>query len=323
MGCTPEGESVFERLYSEKDAKKVKMESLKEEYEVRKETERKKSQKKSRSKSGSKRKASKSPEEFYRKQIQMKIEADRKLAVMMYEKAKKYDTEIRKEQRSRSRKKSELSKKNIPKLEVHDRLFNDVKERSRKRMGLEMNPNNKNYESLGNLSISSLSKCEFKHRNEANRHMASESLYVPKISKNSRKLATPKRDTSTSVNNALYKDAVVRRERQKSERKRSMSKEKEKYSKDKKGTLKTSKKILIKKYLIEFDRIAQKLGVQDEPEAQIHFTQFIMLMQQLGFVSEESESDMDKIKVLWGIIQDQDENEESGHYCRKHSLKVI
>lgn len=293
------------------------MESLREEVEVKREKERKKSQ------SGQKRKASKSPEEFYRKQIQMKIEADRKLATMMYEKAKMYETEVKKGQRSRSRKKSEFSKKDVPKLEVHDRLFNDVKERSRKRMGLEMDPNNRNYESLGNLSISSLSKCEFKHRNEVNKNMASESLYVPKISKNSRKLATPKRDISTSVNNALYKDAIVRRERQKSERKRSISKEKEKYEKEKKGTLKTSKKMLIKKYLIEFDQIARKLGVQDEPEAQIHFTQFIMLMQQLGFVSEESESDMDKLKVLWGIIQDQSEDEESGHYCRKHSLKVI
>lgn len=81
--------------------------------------------------------------------------------------------------------------------------------------------------------------------------------------------------------------------------------------------------MLIKKYLIEFDDVAQKLGVGDEPESPIHFAQYIMLMQQLGFVSEESEKDMDKLKFIWGIIQDQEANEDTGHYCRKHSLKVM
>jgi hypothetical protein len=160
-------------------------------------------------------------------------------------------------------------------------------------------------------------------RNEINKQMASESLYIPKISKHSKKIATPKRNKNLSINNALYQDAQIRRERQKSERKRSLSNEKAKLKKQSNGILKSSQKMLIKRYLLEFDQISEKLGVGDDPESPIHYTQFIMLMQQLSFISEESESDMEKLKLIWAVIQNQDSQEESGHYCRKHSLKVI
>jgi len=72
--------------------------------------------------------------------------------------------------------------------------------------------------------------------------------------------------------------------------------------------------MLVKKYLIEFDNVAKKLGVLEDPEAQIHFTQFLILMQKLYFVSEDNEKDMDRLKMIWSIIQDQNSSDDSGHY---------
>lgn len=81
--------------------------------------------------------------------------------------------------------------------------------------------------------------------------------------------------------------------------------------------------MLIKKYLIEFDEIALKLGISEEPESQVHYTQYLSLMHNMGFVPEENELEIDKLKMIWNIIQDQDLGDENRHYCRKHSLKVI
>ena len=83
--------------------------------------------------------------------------------------------------------------------------------------------------------------------------------------------------------------------------------------------MKNSKKILIKKYLKEFDDIAQKLGVGDEPESQIHYTQFLILMQKMCFVHEDNQNDEDMLKTIWSIIH----NQNGDNYCRKHSLKVV
>lgn len=330
LGHSPNTSTVFDRLYKEKDANRIKQEVIREEFEIQKKSAEKIrarqsiSHSKSKSKSKS-RKASKSPEDFYRKQMQMKIESERKLIMMMYEKAKNYESETKAKSKhsSKSRKASDVSGFDKSKLDVHDRLFNDVKERSRKQMGLDSDPGNRHYESLGNLSLSSLCKGEPRKRGEIPKHATSESLYVPHINSKSKQLAATKRTKSNSINTILYKDAEARREKLKTERKRSRSKEKEQIAKAKKGTLQTSKKMLIKKYLIEFDEIAQKLGVGEEPESPIHYTQFIMLMQQLCFVNEETEPEIEKLKMIWGIVQDQETNADSGHYCRKHSLKVI
>lgn len=75
-----------------------------------------------------------------------------------------------------------------------------------------------------------------------------------------------------------------------------------------KGMLKSSQKMLIKKYLIEFDNISYKLGIGAEPDSPIHYTQFLTLMQQMCFVSEDHDTETDKLKVIWGMIQDQNPN---------------
>lgn len=98
------------------------------------------------------------------------------------------------------------------------------------------------------------------------------------------------------------------------ERKRSQSKEKEELEKRRKGTLNTSKKMLVKRYLIEFDEIALKLGIGEEPESQVHYTQFLSLMQHMGFVPEDSQLELDKLRMIWNIIQDQNSNDDIGHY---------
>jgi hypothetical protein len=206
-------------------------------------------------------------------------------------------------------------------LDVHQRLFHDVHERSRKKLGLDAKDDLRNYESVGNISMTSLSRSEY--RKGATKHKVAESLHIPSINKTSKRLVTPKRSKAESINSSLYKDAATRRKKAKEYKKRSASREKAKLKKEKKGTLETSKKMLVKRYLIEFDEISQKLGIGEEPESAIHYTQYLMLMQQLGFVSEQTEQDNDKLKMIWGIIQDQGTDEEFGHYCRKHSLKVI
>lgn len=324
IGHSPTSDSVFERLYQEKDSKRIKKEALIEEYEINKATAQKRSERDSNSRSGKKtRNVSKSPDDqFYKKQMELQIGAERKLITKMQEKSKKFENEIKtSRQTSRSTKRHELTANDSSHLKVHDRLFHDVKERSRKRLGIEHDGNNRNYESVGNLSVSSLARSEY--RKGATKNKVSESLHIPMISKNSKRLATPKRDKNTSVNSVLYKDAEVRREKHKEEKKRSKSREKESLEKTRKGTLNTSKKMLIKRYLLEFDEISHKLGIGEDPESQIHYTQYLMLMQQLGFVGENTEIDDDKLKMIWGVIQDQNDDQDSGLYCRKHSLKVL
>ena len=254
--------------------------------------------------------------------MKLKVDSEKQLALKVYERAKRIHEDSKSQiKRSRSRKKSEASNREKQDGNVYDRLFNDVRERSKKRLGYEIDNSSKHYESVGNISLSSLSKQDGKERRINN--ITNESVHIPSINKNSKRMITPKRSTNTSVNSALYKDAEVRREKRNTERKRSHSKEKEEMEKRRKGTLNTSKKMLIKKYLIEFDEIALKLGISEEPESQVHYTQFLSLMQHMGFVPEDSELELDKLKMIWNIIQDQNSNDDIGHYWRKHSLKVI
>ena len=152
------------------------------------------------------------------------------------------------------------------------------------------------------------------HSSKSNR---SHRAHVPNINKNSKRLITPKRSKNLSVNTALYKDAEVRRDSKAAEIKKSQSKERKQ-----KTTLNTSKKMLVKRYLLEFDEIAVKLGIGEEPESSVHYTQFKSLLQHMGFVPEDNEFETYKITMIWNIIQDQN-NEDTGNYWRKHSLKVI
>lgn len=279
--------TIFEKLYNEKDSKKLKQEALKEEY-IQKHKVNNSRQRRSKSRSKSKSVINENtvtPDTFYEKQMKLKIDSEKKLVQMMFEKTKNYETEIKNANRSRSRKKSRSRKRSevdSDRIEnVHERLFNDVRERSRKRLGIDNEGHH--YESQGNVSLSTLSKGDL-HPNQKAKGMPTKGQSndsIPNISKKSRKIVTPRRDQGDTVNDALYKDAEVRREKQKSERKKSQSKEKEELNKTKKGLLKNSTKILIKKYLKEFDEISQKLGVGEEPESQIHYTQFLILMQKL------------------------------------------
>ena len=309
-------DSVFERLYREKEDKRLKMETLKEEYTIQESNSKRRSLNHSRSKSKSqskkKRKPSKSPDEFYQKQMRMKVESE-KLVLRMHEKVKNLESEIKANRKASKerRRRNDLFLSDKQNTNVHERLFQDFKDRSRKRNGFDKETENRNYESVGNLSISSLSRGDF--RKAPLHQKVNESLHIPHINKKSRKIVTPKRDKSTSINTTLYRDAEVRRERQKEEKRRSKSREKEKISKQKKGTSKTSKTMLVKRYLIEFDNVAQKLGVSEEPESSIHYTQYIMLMQQLGFVSDQVDNNDDKLKMIWRIVQDQNNND-SGYY---------
>ena len=134
-------------------------------------------------------------------------------------------------------------------------------------------------------------------------------------------MVSPKRDNKVSVNTALYMDAEIRRDNKEAERKRSQSQEKEK--KVRKPTLNTSKKMLIKRYLLEFDEIALKLGIGEEPDSAIHYAQYLSLLQHMGFIPEENEIEAERIRMIWNIVQDQNSTQDNGSYCRKHSLKVI
>lgn len=120
VGGSPNSTAVFERLYKDRTAKAIKMEALREEKVIQEKEElvesarrssiksARRSSLKSKSKSKEKRKASKSPEDFYKKQMMLKIDAQKKLAVLMNQKVSNYETEIKNSQRSNSRKKSDL-----------------------------------------------------------------------------------------------------------------------------------------------------------------------------------------------------------------------
>ena len=124
--------SIFDRLFNEKDLKRWKLEALKEDYNMQKESEEKLQHKKSRSGSRGK---SLSQSEFYDKQMKLKAEADMKLALMMIEQK---DMENMVKRVSRSRKRSEMSTKGEDR-DVHDRLYNDMRNRSKRRIAIEGN----------------------------------------------------------------------------------------------------------------------------------------------------------------------------------------
>jgi exonuclease VII large subunit len=166
-------------LYNEKDDKKIRIQALKEQYHVKDTRERAMSSRRS-SNNTSRKPSPRNQDHFYEKQMHLKQEADKRLMLKMQEKNMK--TENKRYQRSCSKKKLKLNKKSIE--NVHERLFNDVKERSRKRMEFELDSSKKHYESQANLSISSLGKCDSKHqRSRFKKDNSNHSLYIPKINK--------------------------------------------------------------------------------------------------------------------------------------------
>lgn len=98
--------NIFERLFNENEEKKLKLETLKEEYHVRQLS----AEKSSHSKERVIKDCSQAPDEFYNKQMKLKIDAEKKLAIKMQEKQQKL-SKVSKSQikKSRSRKRSEAS----------------------------------------------------------------------------------------------------------------------------------------------------------------------------------------------------------------------
>ena len=187
---TKDKNNIFERLFNENEEKKLKLETLKEEYHVRQLSAEKSSHSKERI---AKKDNSVPPDEFYNKQMRLKIDAEKKLAIKMQEKTQLQSNENKsKIKKSRSRKRSEVSNNEKHESNVYNRLFNDVRERSRKRLVNEAENATKHYESVGNISLSSLSKQDGIERRINNG--VNDNAHIPSINKKSKRLITPKRD---------------------------------------------------------------------------------------------------------------------------------
>lgn len=187
---TKDKNNIFERLFNENEEKKLKLETLKEEYHVRQISAEKSSHSKERI---AKKDNSVPPDEFYNKQMRLKIDAEKKLAIKMQEKTQLQSNENKsKIKKSRSRKRSEVSNNEKHDSNVYNRLFNDVRERSRKRLVNEAENATKHYESVGNISLSSLSKQDGIERRINNG--VNDNAHIPSINKKSKRLITPKRD---------------------------------------------------------------------------------------------------------------------------------
>lgn len=233
LGSSSTQANIFDRLYNEKDSKKLKRDTLQEEQQVKQKYA--KSRQCSRSKSNNKSNKSMTPDRFYEKQMKLKIDADKKLMQKVFERSRKYETHIQNSKqtsKTRSRKRSDVNSDN-PSENVHERLFNDVKERSRKRMGIEMENSNKNFESLANFSLSDEPKNDFSKKYNLKRKKRREDMIYGQ-NKSLKKIIAPLRSTnSKDVSVALFKDAQVRREKQKTQRKKSRSKERDEINKTK------------------------------------------------------------------------------------------
>lgn len=76
---SPSQNNVFERLFKNKEENRLKLEALQEEYQINNSSETRKRMSRSKSKSQEKlrRNPSKSPDDFYKKQMDLKIKSDK------------------------------------------------------------------------------------------------------------------------------------------------------------------------------------------------------------------------------------------------------
>ena len=123
--------SIFDRLFDERLEKKFKMEALKEHHSMHRDSFNKPKHRKSKSANKDR---SMSQKEFYNKQMKLKAESNMKLAIMMLEQAKLIQERIKPKTKSRSRKRSQSSKQDNQESNVHQRLYNDMRERSKRRI---------------------------------------------------------------------------------------------------------------------------------------------------------------------------------------------
>lgn len=130
---SPSQQSVFERLHNEKTEKLLKIEALQQEAKLRDSASRHNSVEPHKSKSADKhrRKSSRSPDDFYRKQMDLKIDSDRRLALQAREHEMEQIKQLNQNRsRSRHRKKSANPNPELYK-NVHERLFHGARDRSR------------------------------------------------------------------------------------------------------------------------------------------------------------------------------------------------
>lgn len=68
---------------------------------------------------------------------------------------------------------------------------------------------------------------------------------------------------------------------------------------------KTSSKMLIKKFLRDFDDLSDEVGVGGNPESNISFSQYRLILKKMGFIGTESKEEQKKIDQIWLIIRDE------------------
>lgn len=77
--------------------------------------------------------------------------------------------------------------------------------------------------------------------------------------------------------------------------------------------------MLIKKFLRDFDDLSDEVGVGEQPESNVTFGQYKLILKKMHFIGTESKLEISLVDQVWAMIKD----ERNSNITKKHSMKVI
>ena len=167
---------------------------------------------------------------------------------------------------------------------VHNKLFDDSKQRD-----IKMKENKKKHMLDELLSMSNDKR---------------ETFFVPKINESSKKIATKTRksksNSKNSINENLYNDAVERKKSSEANERTKIQELKKKINQSMmKNMLMKSKKILYSNFKQKFDDIVNKLDIDNSEQAKIEYDQYLVIIKSIIFLDQYEESKISESKEVF------------------------
>ena len=167
---------------------------------------------------------------------------------------------------------------------VHNKLFDDSKQRD-----IKMKENKKKHMLDELLSMSNDKR---------------ETFFVPKINESSKKIATKTRksksNSKNSINENLYNDAVERKKSNEANERTKIQELKKKINQSMmKNMLMKSKKILYSNFKQKFDDIVNKLDIDNSEQAKIEYDQYLVIIKSIIFLDQYEESKISESKEVF------------------------
>lgn len=167
---------------------------------------------------------------------------------------------------------------------VHNKLFDDSKQRD-----IKMKENKKKHMLDELLSMSNDKR---------------ETFFVPKINESSKKIATKTRksksNSKNSINENLYNDAVERKKSSEANERTKIQELKKKINQSMmKNMLMKSKKILYSNFKQKFDDIVNKLDIDNSEQAKIEYDQYLVIIKNIIFLDQYEESKISESKEVF------------------------